>query len=63
MESPNYTPEDARDQIEDGDEMFWESVGIVGQLNGQTIVMQQLVVLRDGNVLPLDAHRTIASSA
>jgi len=60
--SPNYTPEDARDQIEDDDEMFWKSVGIVGTVQGQTIVLQQLMVLRDGNVLPLDAHRTIGSS-
>jgi hypothetical protein len=62
MSSPNYLPEDARDQIEDDDEMFWKSVGVVGTMQGQTVVLQQLVVLRDGNVLPLDAHRTIGTS-
>jgi hypothetical protein len=60
--TPNYLPEDARDQIEDGDEMFWRSVGVSGTMQGQTVVIQQLVVLRDGNVLPLDAHRTIGTS-
>jgi len=32
MSSPNYLPEDARDQIEEDDEMFWESVGVVGTM-------------------------------
>lgn len=62
MDSPNYLPEDARDQIEGDDEMFWRSVGVVGTMQGQTVVLQQLVVRRDGNVLPLDAHRTIGTS-
>jgi len=62
MNSPNYIPEDARDQIEEDDEMFWKSVGVVGTMQGQTVVLQQLVVLRDGAVLPLDAHRTIGTS-
>lgn len=62
MTDPNYTPTDARDQMEEGDEMFWRSVGIAGRANGQTVVIQQLVVLRDGNVLALDAHRTIGTS-
>lgn len=59
---PNYLPEDARDQIEEDDEMFWRSVGVMGSMQGQTVVIQQLVVLRDGSVVPLDAHRTIGTS-
>lgn len=61
MTDPNYTPKDAREQIQDGDEMYWRSIGVLGTVGGQSIVLQQLVVLRDGNVLPLDAHRTVGS--
>lgn len=62
MMQPNYTPEDAREQMEEDDEMYWRSVGVVSQIKGRTIVLQQLVVLREGNLLPLDAHRTVSSS-
>ena len=61
MTDVNYTPKDAREQIEDGDEMYWRSIDVLGSMAGQVIVLQQLVVLRDGNVLPLDAHRSVAS--